>query len=84
MIFCITYRKTLFGKEKNKKLSIVLFAIDMRRGVLKYVYLRNKIASMQCFCVNRLFEGNFNDWKVMLLLIANTKEKVSCLIIILQ
>ena len=59
MIFCIKYRKTLFDKGKRQKLNTVLFAMTM-----KNVDLRNKITSMQCSWVKRLFEDGFHVWKV--------------------
>ena len=31
----------------------------------KNVDLRNKITSMQCSWLNRLFENDFHDWKVI-------------------
>ena len=34
-------------------------------GRIKHVDLRNKITSMQCSWVRRLFEDNFHDWKVI-------------------
>ena len=35
LIFCMKYRKTLFGKGKRQKLNIVLFAMAMNREVQK-------------------------------------------------
>ena len=60
LIFCIKYRKTLFDKGKRQKLNTVLFAMTM-----KNVDLRNKITSMQCSWVKRLFEDDFHNWKVI-------------------
>ena len=39
MIFCIKYRKTLFGKGKKQNLNIVLFTMAMKR-VIKIVDLK--------------------------------------------
>ena len=35
------------------------------KGGMKNVDLRNKITSMQCSWVKRLFEDDFHDWKVI-------------------
>ena len=53
--------KTLVGKGKRQKLNTVLFAVAMKwgEGGKKNVDLRNKITSMQCSLVKRLFEDVF-------------------------
>ena len=35
------------------------------KGGIKNVDLRNKITSIQCSWVKRLFEDDFHDWKVI-------------------
>ena len=34
-------------------------------GGIKIVYLKNKITSLQCSWVKRLFEDDFHDWKIL-------------------
>ena len=34
-------------------------------GGIKNVYLKNKITSLQCSWVKRLFEDDFHDWKII-------------------
>ena len=64
MILWIKYRKTLFGKAKRQKLNSTL-CNGYENGGLKNVDLRNKITSIQCSWVKRLFEDDFHDWKVI-------------------
>ena len=79
MIFCIKYRKTLCGKGKRQKLNIVLFAVAMKRKVLKNVDI-SKITSMQCSWVRRWFKNDFHDKKVMpLFLIGKTLNFIGLL-----
>ena len=74
MDLCIKYRKTLFGKGEGQKLNTVLFALT--KGGVKNVDLRrNKIRSMQCSWIERLFEDDFHDLKVMLLFLIRLNSK---------
>ena len=61
---CIKYRKTLFGKGERRKLNIVLFAMT-KSGVKNVDLRRNEIRSMQCSWIERLFEDDFHDLKVI-------------------
>ena len=40
------------------------FCNGPENGGMKNVYSRNKITSIQCSLVERLFEDDFHDWKV--------------------
>ena len=60
LIFCIKYGKTLFDKGKRQKRSN-----GYEKAIMKNVDLRNKITSMECSWVKRLFEDDFLDWKVI-------------------
>ena len=55
------------GKKTKIKRSILCHGYE--NGSIKNVDLKNKISSMQCPWVKRLFEDNFHDWKVILLLL---------------
>ena len=66
MIFCIKYRKTLFAKTKIKHSAL---CNGYKKGDMKNVDLRNKITSMQCSWVKRVFEDDFLDRKVITLLL---------------
>ena len=52
------------GKKAKIKHCIFAMAREEKRG-LKYVDLRNKIASIQWSWVKRLFSDNFHDWKTI-------------------
>ena len=51
------------GKKVNIKHST--FCNGHEKGGLKNVDLRNKMASIQCCWVKRLFADDFHDWKIM-------------------
>ena len=54
----------LLGKRKNPKINSAL-CNGYQKGGIKNVDLRNKIISMQCLWIKRLFEDYFYDWKVI-------------------
>ena len=43
----------------------IILCNDHEKGQIKNVDLTNKIASMLCSWVKRLFEDNFDDWKLI-------------------
>ena len=51
------------GKKAKIKHSTLCSGYEI--GGIKNVDLRNKITSMQCSWVKRLFEDDFHDWKVI-------------------
>ena len=65
MIFCIKYRKNFIWHRKKAKLKHSSLCNGYEKGGMKYVDLRNKITTMQCSWVKRLFEDDLHDWKVM-------------------
>ena len=66
-IFCIKYKTNLFGKGKRQKIKLSTLCNGYEKSSIKNVYLRNKITSIQCSWVKRLFENDFHDWKVIAL-----------------
>ena len=64
MTFCIKYRHS-FWQEKKAKLKHSTLYNGYENGGIKNVDLTNKITSMQCSRVKRLFENDFHDWKVI-------------------
>ena len=64
MTFCIKYRHS-FRQEKKAKLKHSTLFNGYEKGGIKNVDLTNKITSMQCSRVKRLFENDFHDWKVI-------------------
>ena len=58
-------QKHLFVKGKRQILNIVLFCNGYEKGGLKNVDLRNKMTSIQCCWVKRLFADDFHDWKII-------------------
>ena len=50
--------------EKAKIEHCTLFN-DYEKGGLKNVDLRNKITTMQCSWIKRLFEDDFHGWKII-------------------
>ena len=67
LIFSIIYRKKLFDKEKKTKLKHSTLYYGYENGAIKNVDLKNKITSMQCSWVKRLFKDDFYDWKIITL-----------------
>ena len=67
LIFSIIYRKKLFDKEKKTKLKHSTLYYGYENGAIKNVDLKNKITSIQCSWVKRLFKDDFRDWKVIAL-----------------
>ena len=53
-------------QEKKAKIKHSTLCNGYEEGGMKNVDLRNKITSMQCSWVKRLFEGDFSDCKVFL------------------
>ena len=51
------------GKKANIKHST--FCYGYEKGGLKNVDLRNKMTSIQCCWVKRLFADDFHDWKII-------------------
>ena len=54
-----------FWLGKKAKIKRIYLCNDYEKGQIKNVDLTNKIASMLCSWVKRLFEDNFDDWKVI-------------------
>ena len=34
-------------------------------GVLKHVYISNKIIALQCYRIRRLYDNSFHEWKLI-------------------
>ena len=65
MIFCTKYRKNFIWQGKKAKIKHSTLCNGYKKGGIKNVDFRNKIASMQCSWVKRLFEDDFHDWKIV-------------------
>ena len=65
MICCTKYRKNFIWQGKKAKIKHSTLCNGYKKGGIKNVDFRNKIASMQCSWVKRLFEDDFHDWKVI-------------------
>ena len=52
-------------QEKKAKIKHSTLCNGYEKGGIKNVDLRNKITSIQCSWVKRLFEDDFHDWKVI-------------------
>ena len=58
-------QKNLIWQGKKAKIKHSTLCNGYENGGLKNVDLRNKITSIQCSWVKRLFEDDFHDWKVI-------------------
>ena len=62
-------QKNFIWQGKKAKIKHSTLCNGYENGGLKNVGLRNKVTSIQCSWVKRLFEDGFHDWKVILLLL---------------
>ena len=62
-------QKNFIWQGKKAKIKHSTLCNGYENGGLKNVDLRNKITSIQCSWVKRLFEDDFHDWKVIPLLL---------------
>ena len=70
--FMYKIQRTFIWQGKKVKIKHSALYNGYENGGLKNVELRNKITSIQCPWVKRLFEDDFHDWKVIpLFLIGN-------------
>ena len=61
---------------KNLKMKNSTLCNDYEYSRLKNVDIFSKVVSLQCFCIKRLFDNNFNQWKLIpLYLIRQYLEK---------
>ena len=60
-------KKNFIWQGKQAKIKHSTLCNDYEKGRIKNVDIRNKIKSIQCSWVKRLFEGAFHDWRVILL-----------------
>ena len=51
--------------KKNPKIKSTTLSNDFESGGLKNVDLSSKIAALQCSWIKRLFDDNFNQWKLI-------------------
>ena len=58
-------QKNFIWQGKKAKIKHSTLCNGYENGGLKNVDLRNKITSIQCSWVKRLFEDDFHDWKVI-------------------
>ena len=58
-------QKNFIWQGKKAKIKQSALCNGYENGVSKNVDLRNKITSIQCSWVKRLFEDDFHDWKVI-------------------
>ena len=58
-------QKNFIWQGKKAKTTHSNLCNGYENGGFKNVDLRNKITSIQCSWVKRLFEDDFHDWKVM-------------------
>ena len=58
-------QENFIWQGKRAKIKHGTFCNGLENGGIKNVYSRNKITSIQCSLVERLFEDDFHDWKVM-------------------
>ena len=58
-------QKNFIWHGKKAKIRHSTLCNGNEKGGIKNVNLRNKITSMQCSWVKRLFEDDFHDWKVI-------------------
>ena len=58
-------QKNFIWQGKKAKIKHSTLCNGYEKGGIKNVDLRNKITSMQCSWIKRLFEDNFHDWKVI-------------------
>ena len=58
-------QKNFIWQEKKAKIKHSTLCNGYEMGGLKNADLRNKITSMQCSWVKRLFEDGFHDWKII-------------------
>ena len=58
-------QKNFIWQGKKAKIKHSTLCNGYEKGGIKNVDLRNKITSMQCSWVKRLFEDDFHDWKVI-------------------
>ena len=61
-------QKNFIWQGKKVKIKRSTLCNGYKKGGIKNADLRNKITSMQCSWVKRLFEDDFHDWKVIPLL----------------
>ena len=57
--------KKFIWQGKNGKIKHSILSNGYEKRGLKNIDLRNQITSMQCSWVKRLFENDFNDWKII-------------------
>ena len=60
-------QKNFIWQGKKAKIKHSTLCSGYENGGLKNVDLRNKMTSMQCSSIKRLFEDDFHDWKVITL-----------------
>ena len=58
-------QKSFIWQGEKAKIKHSTLCNGYEKGGLKNVDLRNKITSIQCSWVKRLFEDDFHDWKVI-------------------
>ena len=58
-------QKNFFWQGKKAKIKHSTLCNGFEKGGIKNVDLRNKIKSMQCSRVKRLFEDDFHNWKII-------------------
>ena len=57
--------KKFIWQGRNGKIKHSILSYGYEKRGLKSIDLRNQITSMQCSWVKRLFENDFNDWKII-------------------
>ena len=65
MIFFCKIQKNLIWQGKRAKIKHSTLCNGYEKGGIKNVDLINKITSMQCSWIKRLFENYFFNWKVI-------------------
>ena len=66
-------QKNFIWQGKKAKTKYSTLCNGYKNGGLKNVGLRNKITSIQCSWVKRLFKDDFHDWKVIPLFLIGKK-----------
>ena len=66
-----TLQKDFLWKNKNPKIKHETLCKDYDKGGLKSVNISSKLVSLQCSWVQKLYDKNFHEWKIIPLYLLN-------------
>ena len=65
-------QKSFFWSQSTPKIKPSTLCNSVRRSGLTNVYIKTKIANLQCSWIKRLYEDSFHEWKLIPLHLIHT------------